>query len=95
MPGEQHSGTARSTDAESKGVVECASASGAQPMHEIAGGTTGRNEAETLSLRNSIIHLQSGPAGVIARIEWPADFQHEYAGPIPGPTVDALREVQS
>ena len=47
----------------------------------------------TLSLENTNVVLQRSRVGIVARIEWPEDFDHEYAGPIPTATVDSLKEV--
>jgi hypothetical protein len=47
----------------------------------------------TISLRNTNVVLQRSRVGIVARIEWPDEFDHEYVGPIPNETVDSLREV--
>lgn len=46
---------------------------------------------DQLILRNSVVHLEKGAAGIIARIERLNGI--EYGGPLPPETVDALREV--
>lgn len=53
-----------------------------------------RTEAEptTIMLANSIVELERGPAGVVARVRH-ASGRAEYAGPLPDATIDALREV--
>jgi len=54
------------------------------------------NDIESLQLRNSVVQLEDGPAGTIARIER-AEAAHrptpEYAGPLPAETVTALLGV--
>lgn len=54
-----------------------------------------RKGTETLELANSTIRLEHGPAGTLARIDRDTDKgrEREYVGPLPQPTVDALREV--
>jgi len=57
-------------------------------------GKAGSKDAETkLVLANSEVYLQNGPAGVVARVEWPGEFDHAYAGPLPSETIQALTEV--
>jgi len=46
---------------------------------------------KTLTLANSVVELEAGPAGTIARVERGDGV--EYAGPIDAATVAALREV--
>lgn len=48
----------------------------------------GRKEFE---LANTRIVVEPSPAGATARIERPG--WHEYAGPLPSKTIDALAEV--
>ena len=50
-----------------------------------------RNARNTLTLANSVVELQSGPVGTIARIDR-ADAV-DYAGPLDEATIVALREV--
>lgn len=57
-------------------------------------GKAGSKGAETkLVLANSEVYLQDGPAGVVARVEWPDEFDHEYAGPLSPGTLASLTEV--
>lgn len=44
-------------------------------------------------LQNSIVTIEDGPAGALARIEHRRRRRVEYAGPLPSGTVDALAEV--
>lgn len=48
---------------------------------------------DELILRNSVVRLEEGAAGIIARIERRTGV--EYAGPIPRTTIDALVEVST
>ena len=48
---------------------------------------TSRIAHSTLTLAHSVVELEAGPAGVVARVE--------YAGPLPDATVAALREVSA
>ena len=50
------------------------------------------SQTETLTLANSVVELEAGPAGVVARVDHGRD-RVEYAGPLPDATVTALREV--
>jgi len=56
-------------------------------------GTTAGSTEIKLTLANSEVYLQNGPAGVVARVEWPDEFSHEYAGPLSPGTLAALTEV--
>ena len=49
-------------------------------------------EATTITLANSVVELERGPAGVVGRVRH-ASGHTEYAGPLPDATIDALREV--
>jgi hypothetical protein len=51
-----------------------------------------RIEAESLTLANSVVELEHGPAGTVAAI-YRVGRGVEYAGPLPDATIDALREV--
>ena len=53
-----------------------------------------RTEAESLTLANSVVELEHGPAGTIAAIHR-VGAGVEYAGPLPDATIDALREVSA
>lgn len=48
---------------------------------------------EEFRLANSFVVLEPGPGGPIARVERTDGV--DYAGPLPEPTVDALRELAS
>jgi len=48
-----------------------------------------------LTLANSEVYLQDAPVGVVARVEWPGEFDHAYAGPLPSDTIQALTEVSA
>lgn len=48
-------------------------------------------ETTEFVLANSVIYLEAGPVGVIARIDHPS--RTEYAGPLPDATIDAIAEV--
>ena len=48
-------------------------------------------DSETITLANSVVELEAGPAGTIARIHRVDGV--EYAGPIDDQTTAALREV--
>lgn len=54
-------------------------------------GTDLEPPARELELANSVVTLERGPGGPIARIERVGAT--DYAGPLPPETVDALREV--
>lgn len=48
-------------------------------------------EPATFELENSVVTLEAGPAGAIARID--RTDETDYAGPLPIETIRALREV--
>jgi len=50
-----------------------------------------RNATEEYELVHSIVRVEYGPAGAIARIDRPDG--RDYAGPLPRATLQALREV--
>jgi hypothetical protein len=56
-------------------------------------GDETRSTEIKLTLANSEVYLQGGPVGVVARVEWPDEFDHAYAGPLPSETIQALTEV--
>ena len=54
---------------------------------------TSRIAHSTLTLAHSVVELEAGPAGVVARVDY--GDRVEYAGPLPDATVAALREVSA
>ena len=48
---------------------------------------------ERLTLANSVVRLEAGPAGTVARISRADDV--DYAGPLDDATIAALREVSA
>lgn len=54
--------------------------------------TDDRSIAPRLTLANSVLQLEDGPAGPVARIDH-RDGSVGYAGPLDAATIAALREV--
>jgi hypothetical protein len=57
-----------------------------------ARGDSGRGDRDVLQLANSCLAFERGPAGVIARVHRRSG-RVDYAGPLPQPTIRALRDV--
>ena len=68
------------------------------PLMSITSDTTESNSIEAnnaaaVTLSNSSVELEHGPAGVVARIEYDDWRAVDYAGPLPSTTLEALLEV--
>lgn len=74
-----------------KGTGLLAAPSTSQPAGQRSGREAARDDTTAYRFKNSIVQLERGPAGTLARIE--RDDVTDWAGPLTPETIDAIEEV--
>lgn len=61
---------------------------------KVAHDCKAQNHTERFQFPHSVVTVEDGPAGPVARVERVSGkYKLDYAGPLPDPTLEAIREV--